>query len=468
MIKIITSENYVAEKQYIFNVIFAIFLEIPFCVEFENRSDICMQLSNNREIILPDIFFSFRPEEWLTKKTLPVTPLMMFDVRKILDCVSFVSQIVPVIYGDNCYSVSDDGNKIRLPIDIFGSSFFMLTRYEEMVKTEKDQHGRFPLTASLSYQEGFLERPVVNEYVEILWACLKKLCPSLTRKKYDYTVCITHDIDKLSTVIDRSWLNVLRNAVGDIYYRKSICLSMRRLFAKSFVNRQYQYDPCVKTFDMIMDQVEKRGLKSAFYFIAGTSVEKDFDSDYDIREPVVRKIIKKIAVRGHEIGLHPSYATYKDCSLLKAELNILQRITDELGVNQKTWGGRQHYLRWENPMTWQNWEDAGFTYDSSLMYAECVGFRCGTCYEYPVFNILTRRQLNLLERPLVVMDFVNASSEQKYYADWINEKALRKIKNFRDTCRIFGGVYTLLFHNNGLMDKRHRAGFSELLDFLVG
>ena len=47
---------------------------------------------------------------------------------------------------------------------------------------------------------------------------------------------------------------------------------------------------------------------------------------------------------------------------------------------------RQHYLRWRAPTTWQNWEDAGLDYDSTVGYADHVGFRAGTCYEYPIFN----------------------------------------------------------------------------------
>jgi hypothetical protein len=51
----------------------------------------------------------------------------------------------------------------------------MLTRYEEVVKSDRDEHDRYLATASLDYQEGFLERPIFNEYLEILWACIKRL-----------------------------------------------------------------------------------------------------------------------------------------------------------------------------------------------------------------------------------------------------------------------------------------------------
>ena len=76
-----------------------------------------------------------------------------------------------------------DTNEIRIGIDILGSSFFMLIRYEEYVKKERDNLALFSAKDSLAYQEFFLERPIINEYIELLWWCINKLWPELKRKK---------------------------------------------------------------------------------------------------------------------------------------------------------------------------------------------------------------------------------------------------------------------------------------------
>lgn len=93
--------------------------------------------------------------------------------------------------SDNYMDVQDF--KVKLGLDIFGSAFFMLTRYEEVVKSVKDEHERFQARASLAYQEGFLERPIVNEYLEILWWSMKRLWPNLERKKesFEYISAMT-------------------------------------------------------------------------------------------------------------------------------------------------------------------------------------------------------------------------------------------------------------------------------------
>jgi hypothetical protein len=124
-----------------------------------------------------------------------------------------------------------------------------------------------------------------------------------------------------------------------------------------------------------------------------------YDNRYDINEQKSLDLINKIQKRGHLIGIHPSYNAYNDLEQLKKEIASLEKVT-----NQKITEGREHYLRFEVPTTWQIWEDAGLKIDSTCAYADHIGFRCGTGKEFSVFNILLRKKLNLKERPLIVMD----------------------------------------------------------------
>ncbi|WP_234909911.1 polysaccharide deacetylase family protein, partial [Vibrio anguillarum] len=114
--------------------------------------------------------------------------------------------------------------------------------------------------------------------------------------------------------------------------------------------------------------------------------------------------MRRIHERGHEIGLHPSYGTFQQPELIKQEAERLKRICAEESIDQHVWGGRMHYLRWEQSTTMRAWAGAGMTYDSTLGYADRPGFRCGTCFEYPAFDPVAQEQLNLRIRPLVVME----------------------------------------------------------------
>ena len=87
--------------------------------------------------------------------------------------------------------------------------------------------------------------------------------------------------------------------------------------------------------------------------------------------------------RGHEVGFHAGFGTFRDAERTAEEFARLRGIAEREGVRQDRWGGRQHYLEWANPDTWRNWDEAGLDYDCTLAFSEAVGFRTGTCHEYP-------------------------------------------------------------------------------------
>ncbi len=114
------------------------------------------------------------------------------QVDKVWSPFSYETDI-PILYGRDLWQV--DERTIRCGLDLFASAFYMLTRWEEHVKGERDFHHRFPGSASAAYEFEFLLRPVVNEYVEMLWNMLKHLGMDQTRIKKRFNWTITHDVD---------------------------------------------------------------------------------------------------------------------------------------------------------------------------------------------------------------------------------------------------------------------------------
>lgn len=228
--------------------------------------------------------------------------------------------------------------------------------------------------------------------------------------------------------------------------------------AAARVARRPDLDP-YDTFDLIMDATESLGARSAFYFIAGRTAGR-LDGDHDLRDPWVMGLVRRVAERGHEVGLHPSYGSFRDPAQVRRELERLLAAADELGVGQDEWGGRQHFLRWEAPTTWRAWADAGLAYDSSLGYADRVGFRSGTCHEHEVFDLRARRRLPLRERPLVVME---ATLLERKYMGLGHEAAVETARRLRATCERFGGDFTLLWHNSYLLTAADRQAFRRVI-----
>jgi hypothetical protein len=414
--------------------------------------------SDGRTVRLVDVLFATDDSSWLSPRSLPMTPLDSWSVDGV-DAV-LTSAALPVLYGrrlagGSFLEVSENG--IELGIDIFGSAFFMLTRYEELVKTERDRHERFPADAALAVREGFVDRPIVNEYAELLWWTLSRLWPGLERRPRSFRQVLSHDVDV--PLCPTPGLRLLaRRTGGDLLRRRDPVLAARRLRASLAAGRRSPERDVCNTFDFIMDRSERLGLRSAFFFIAGTS-DPRFDGEYSLDHPWLRLLLRRIHARGHEIGLHPSYATYCDPERTASELERLRAICGHEGVRQEAWGSRQHYLRFEAPTTWRHLDAAGIAYDSTLTFPEQPGFRCGVCFEYPVFDVTQRRRLDVRERPLIVMEVSLLQYQLLVYED-----ALARIVELKRTCRRFGGDFTLLWHNDHLVSRAERRLYGEALE----
>lgn len=339
--------------------------------------------------------------------------------------------------------VKSDGGYI-IHYDILGLAYWMLNRIEEIGRTDLDDHQRFPATSSHAYKHNYLERPVVDEWLHILGQVIQKTWPDLELKKHQFKMRVSHDVDTPIMYGFKSWKKIIRILGGHILKRKDLSSFFQTISLKVRAKNKLPSNDPYNTFDWIMDLSEKNGLISSFYFISGGSSEKD--ADYKIEDPRIRKLLRRIHDRGHEIGLHPSYNTFQNPDLIKKEANSLFSVCKEEGITQPQWGGRMHYLRWEHPTTLQAWEEAHLSYDSTLGYADRPGFRCGTCFEYQAFNPLTDKILNLRIRPLIVME---CSIIDSLYLNLGTEiKALDKFLSLKKICEKTNGQFTLLWHNS--------------------
>jgi len=123
-------------------------------------------------------------------------------------------------------------------------------------------------------------------------------------------------------------------------------------------------------------------------------------------------------------------------------------------------GGRQHYLRWEAPTTWRIWDELGLTYDSTVGFPYAPGFRAGICYKYPVFDLLERTKLRLIERPLL---FMETSMLTPDCSDADAHRLVECIVKYSAICRMHDGDLTILWHNSNLRSARHRRLYGQVI-----
>lgn len=344
--------------------------------------------------------------------------------------------------------------------DIPGLTYWMLARVEEIGRKDLDQHQRFPASSSHAYQHDYLDRPLVDEWLCILRQVIQRQWPTLKFKRHEFKMRVSHDVDQPSLYAFRPWKTIGRIVGADLLkHRKLKSLYLAPFVKVATRDRLLDIDP-INTFDWLMDLSEANNMKSAFYFMCGRT-QANRDADYELESPVIRNLLKRINLRGHEVGLHPSYNTFRNPHALAQEAQRLKLVCAEEDIKQSEWGGRMHYLRWDQTITLNAWASAGMDYDSTLGYADHAGFRCGTCYEYPAFDAFRQKQINLRIRPLITMECTVI--DNTYMGFGISEKAKREFLKLKERCYLVNGCFTLLWHNSYFLEGNTKEMYKSIL-----
>lgn len=361
---------------------------------------------------------------------------------------------LPVIYASNKELggwVLSAGDTIQTTIDIIASSFFMVSRYEEVIIDTFDKHERFPATASLAYREGFLDRPIVNEYIELLWKWIKELYPDIQRKALwpdgkKFAVCLTHDVDVMRKY---SLIPPVIKIGATLIKQKNIIKAFKIGLEYLACLLRIKRDP-YDTFNWLTKL--ETGFSSTFFFMAGGN--NKYDTGCTIKNTRAQKLAKRLKKQGFEIGLHASYNSYGSEIIMLEEKQVFNKV---LGNTES--GCRQHYLRWKTPHTWRAQEKAGIIYDATLTYADHAGFRCGICLPFKPFDILDNRVLNIWEIPLTVMD---GSLQNLAYQNLTPDEGYEVICNLIDRVKKVNGVFVLLWHNSAFDPDSGWSGWGKV------
>jgi hypothetical protein len=411
------------EIKYTIEILLEEFLGLTIQFELQAKSDFEILSVTTDPIIIKSSFFHLfqEPLGYLQKTSLPsnVTTWTDADLRL---------QGLPVLYGQPRWVKNETGFYIEA--DLIASSYFMLARWEEIIDTDKDHHQRSTARHSLAWKHHFLQRPIVNEYADLIWYFLLLAGFKGTRKKRTFQKIVTHDLDQALLWPDLA--TSIRHLGGDLLKRRNLQLAISH--AKSFYSSYFlgQTDP-FDTYQKQLELADKYGIR--VYFNILVSRESKEDSALKLSDPRLKEIIHTIETAGHAIGFHPGYNTYHNQEKFNSELDQLQNL-----VKQKIKTGRQHFLRFEVSTTWKIWDQAGMQWDSTMGYSDQPGFRCGTCYTYTVFDCQQRKKLAVQEKPMILMD-----ATLVYYIKKWNWDSLFALKN---ECIKHQGEWVTLWHND--------------------
>lgn len=392
--------------------------------------------------IIPSLFFT--KEIYATQKSLPKLPLKELNG-------------IPILFGEP--NVEKAGENLVVHADIIASAYFLLTRYEEMVRKDvKDEFDRFPGRESLPYRANFIDRPVVEEYSILLKKWLRDVGVEFQEKSRRFSLTLTHDIDNLNYYRYMKWQpfrEIARALIGRQTFKNALeCVS---------VKLKQKEDPYITVFDemIVLDkkaEANSKGIpvKSIYFFMAGGNTK--FDNFYDIHQKFVQDIIQKLHDAGIEIGLHASYEAGFHPEVIQDEKETLEKFCD-FPVNCN----RHHFLGWRNIEDGYILAKAGFQHDYTLGYADIAGFRLGVCHPIPLFDPINFQLFGIIEHPLIIMECTLSTPK---YMNLNFDQALMYGRKLIDQVKQYNGELTLLFHNHVLSDV-YGGYYKRLYTFLL-
>ena len=374
-----------------------------------------------------------------------------------------ISEPIPILFwgkgadqGHLPFASQRADGTIEFHADLIAAVFFMLSRWEETVVAEQDEHGRFPGVASVAYRQGFLDRPVVDEYALILCEWLRVILPGWEPKPRSFSVKLSHDVDYIRRYANAQ--TVLQAVGGHLLKRRSPKMAWRAGLDAVRERLAPEQAPYFLGIAYLARMSQEHGLgRDAFYFMATEPAA--LDHDYRLASPMILRTFEDLRKQGFEIGLHAGYHTLHNPVRVMEETAKLDNI-----LGETPYGGRQHYLRFKGPHTWRCWEQAGLSYDSTMAFADHEGFRCGTCHPFRPFDIEQNREMDLWELPLLVMEYTLSQ-----YRGLSPSNGETRILALAHRCQQVGGTFTLLWHNSSLDDQwQPWAGmYLRVLDYLA-
>ncbi len=341
--------------------------------------------------------------------------------------------LFPILYNKIPALFQIDRPDAVFPFDLLATIFFHLSRYEEYWAFKADRHGRFPASESWAYQNGCLQRPIVNLLVAELKKELKKRFPSIIFKKQVFQFQPTYDIDMAWAFRHKGWKRAIGGYVNDL--TKGQFLSLKNRLKTHF---GLQIDPFQK-FDFLANLSRKFDLAPIYFFLLGDYGL--YDKNNSVASTAFKNLIQELSLN-NQIGTHPSYQSIGNLPIIKKEKQRLAAIT-----NQEIHRSRQHYLTLYFPKTYQLLIENGITEDYSMGYAMDTGFRAGTALPFFWYDLEKETATNLRIHPFQVMEVT-----LKEYLHLTPAAAKERIQQLIANTKAVDGVFCSLWHNSSFSE----------------
>jgi len=332
--------------------------------------------------------------------------------------------------------------------DIFRASFYFLSLVDEVRCTSKDAHGRNDQASLFAVRKGFSEEPWIDRWALDLGRTLEKRWPGISSKQRRYSHVATMDMDSLLRYAGRP----LSRAIGASV--KEVLGGSFGSFAERWqVRSGGKPDPFIRAVGRMIARRDHVDRIVLFYLMRGNGA---FDHAAEMGHSSYRDVLHR-AAQSLEIGLHPSYGSSSDESLVFDERSRLEDL-----IQRPIRFSRQHFLRWKLPETLRSLVDQGFVEDHTLGYSDRVGFRASTCTPFNWYDLEREEETNLELVPFAAMD--SAVIEQMGMEPNDLVHAMSKVS---DAVRSVSGTFVSVWHDRYLSGHREFAPWPVVFDEVV-
>ena len=326
-----------------------------------------------------------------------------------------------------------EGTKSKIWVihtDIIYNTFFFISRAEEVINPQRDEHGRFLAKHSILGINNRLMIPTVDEYARMLMKLLDLPLPTPSFSQ----IYLTHDVDTIAHY------RHLRGAIGGIVRGE-----WRKVMASL---KDIHNDPAF-TFSWLISQDKQVEGAKCIYFVKDTE-GKGYDypqykldgKDFETAEQLIEN-------SGAKIGWHGSYYGGNKANRL---------LGDKAGLH------RSHYLRCSIDQM-QRLAEMGVTDDFTMMFPDQVGFRLQTTRPVCWINPKTMQLTDLVLHPLTVMDCTLSNSN---YMNLSEDEAYFECQRLFEKAHQNAGEVVLLWHNTTPTGNTyHHSLYPKLLAMLI-
>ena len=335
------------------------------------------------------------------------------------------------------------GNGNLMPFDVFAASFFLVSRYEEYLSQVRDQYGRFRAESTWMFENGMLQKPLVNIWTNALGDKMKAIYPDLPVKKQKFNFIPTYDIDAAWAYKHKGIYRTLGGFVKDLTSR-----DYERLKERHEVLRGRRKDP-FDSFEFQFELQKEFKIKPIYFILCG-----DYDTNdknISIREPAFQALIKQLGDYA-DVGIHPSFSSYLNIDKLRKEIDSLSEV-----LHRPLTKSRQHFLRMNLPRSYQKLIELDISDDYTMGFASQAGFRAGIASTFRFYDLENDMVTNMRVHPFALMD-----GTMRDYLNLDVEASLSLAKQLVDEVKAVGGTFIYLTHNETLGGEKRWVGWPEM------